>query len=135
MQVNGCVAMADLFGVDLYTILEIVIIALVALSLERIFTRYLSRFAKRAKLERSVSNNLVLTFRILILIGAVLAVSRIGGLQAEWLVSISAIGGAESRPREPTAARVVMAATPRAISHVGKSYLLVLPAWCWRSPA
>jgi small-conductance mechanosensitive channel len=86
--------MADLFGVDLYTILEIVIIALVALSLERLFTRYLSRFAKRAKLERGVSNNLVLTFRILILIGAVLVISRVGGVQAEWLVSISAIGGA-----------------------------------------
>jgi len=94
MQVNGCLAMADLFGVDLYLIIEVIIIALVALSLERIFTRYLSRFAKRAKLERGASNNLVLTFRILILIGAVLAVSRVGGLQAEWLVSISAIGGA-----------------------------------------
>jgi small-conductance mechanosensitive channel len=86
--------MADLFGVELSTILEIVVIALVALALERLFTRYLSRFAKRAKLERGVSNNLVLTFRILILIGAVLAISRVGGLQADWLVSISAIGGA-----------------------------------------
>ncbi len=86
--------MADLFGVDLSLIIEIIIIALVALSLERLFTRYLSRFAKRAKLERGASNNLVLTFRILILIGAVLAISRIGGLQAEWLVSISALGGA-----------------------------------------
>lgn len=86
--------MADLFGVELSTILEIVVIALVALALERLFTRYLSRFAKRAKLERGVSNNLVITFRILILIGAVLAISRVGGLQADWLVSISAIGGA-----------------------------------------
>lgn len=86
--------MADLFGVELSTILEIVVIALVALALERLFTRYLSRFAKRAKLERGVSNNLVLTFRILILIGAVLAISRIGGFQADWLVSISALGGA-----------------------------------------
>jgi small-conductance mechanosensitive channel len=36
----------------------------------------------------------VLTFRILILIGAVLAISRVGGLQPEWILSISAIGGA-----------------------------------------
>ena len=86
--------MADLFGVNLSTILEIVVIALIALALERLFTRYLSSFAKRAKLEPGVSNNLVLTFRILILISAVLAVSRVGGVQAEWLVSISAIGGA-----------------------------------------
>jgi small-conductance mechanosensitive channel len=86
--------MADLFGIDLYTITGLIIIAAVAIALERLFTRYLSRFAKRAKLEPSAANNLVLTFRILILIGAVLAISRIGGLQPEWIVSISAIGGA-----------------------------------------
>ncbi|MCJ7559899.1 mechanosensitive ion channel family protein, partial [Candidatus Bathyarchaeota archaeon] len=86
--------MADLFGIDFSTIIGIIIIAAVAIILERLFTRYLSRFAKRAKLEPSVTNNLVLTFRILILIGAVLAISRVGGLQPEWILSISAIGGA-----------------------------------------
>ncbi len=86
--------MADLFGIDLYVMLEVIIIAVVAIALERIFTRYLSRFAKRIKLERSAGNNLVLTFRILILTGALLALSRVGGLQPEWIVSISAIGGA-----------------------------------------
>jgi small-conductance mechanosensitive channel len=86
--------MADLFGIDLYTIIELIIIAVVAIALERLFTRYLSRFAKRAKLEPSAANNLTLTFRILILIGAVLVIGRVGGLQPEWLVSISAIGGA-----------------------------------------
>lgn len=86
--------MADLFGIDLSTIIGLIIIAAVAIALERLFTRYLSRFAKRAKLEPNAANNLVLTFRILILIGAVLVIGRIGGLQPEWLVSISAIGGA-----------------------------------------
>ncbi len=86
--------MADLFGIDLYTIIGLIIIAAVAITLERLFTRYLSRFAKRAKLEPSAANNLVLTFRILILIGAVLVIGRIGGLQPEWILSISAIGGA-----------------------------------------
>jgi small-conductance mechanosensitive channel len=86
--------MADLFGIDLYTIIGLIIIAAVAIALERLFTRYLSRFAKRAELEPSAANNLVLTFRILILIGAVLVIGRIGGLQPEWIVSISAIGGA-----------------------------------------
>ncbi len=86
--------MADLFGIDFSTIIGIIIIAAVAITLERLFTRYLSRFAKRAKLEPSVTNNLVLTFRILILISAVLAISRVGGLQPEWILSISAIGGA-----------------------------------------
>lgn len=80
--------------VDLYIIVTVVVIAVVALVMERLFTRYLSRFAKRAKLEPSAANNLVLTFRILILIGAVLAISRVGGLQPEWIISFSAIGGA-----------------------------------------
>ena len=86
--------MAELFGVDLSTIIWIIIIAAVAITLERLVSRYLSHFAKRAKLEPSVTNNLVLTFRILILIGAVLAISRVGGLQPEWILSVSAIGGA-----------------------------------------
>ena len=70
------------------------VIAIVAVTLERLISRYLSRFAKRIKLEPSASNNLVLTFRILILIFAVLAVSSVGGVQSEWLLSVSAIGGA-----------------------------------------
>jgi small-conductance mechanosensitive channel len=86
--------MADLFGIDLSTVIGLIIIAAVAITLERLFTRYLSRFAKRAKLEPSAANNLVLTFRILILIAAVLVIGRVGGLQPEWIVSISAIGGA-----------------------------------------
>jgi small-conductance mechanosensitive channel len=64
------------------------------LILERVFVTYVSRFAKRAKLERNAANNLVLTFRILILISAVLAFSRLGGLSPEWILSISAIAGA-----------------------------------------
>ena len=88
--------MADIFGVQipLSTIFDIVVIALVAVTLERLISRYLSRFAKRIKLEPSASNNLVLTFRILILIFAVLAVGSVGGVQSEWLLSVSAIGGA-----------------------------------------
>jgi small-conductance mechanosensitive channel len=82
------------FGIELYTILSLIIIAVVAIALERLFTQYLSRFAKRAKLEPTAANNLVLTFRILILIGALLAISRAGGISPEVIVAISAIGGA-----------------------------------------
>ena len=84
----------DFFGVSFGTILEILLIAIVAVTIERIISRYLSHFAKRIKLEPSTSNNLVLTFRILILIFAVLSISSLGGVQAEWLLSVSAIGGA-----------------------------------------
>jgi small conductance mechanosensitive channel len=86
--------LADIFGIQISTIVEIIIILIVALILERLVSRYLSRFAKRVKLEPSVSNNLVLTFRILILAFTVLALSSVGGVQSEWLLSISAIAGA-----------------------------------------
>lgn len=88
--------MADngLFGVSWTVIIEIVIVAAVAITMERLITRYLSRFARRAKLERSTANNLTLTFRVLILLGAVLAISRISGVQPEIILSASAIGGA-----------------------------------------
>ncbi len=81
-------------GTYLSTILSILIIAAVAIAIERLITTYLSRLAKRTRLEKNAANNLVLTFRILILIAAVLAISRVGGLPPEWLLSISAIGGA-----------------------------------------
>ena len=84
----------NLFGIDFTTIVYVLLIAAVALTLERLLITYLSRFAKRAKMERNAANNLVLTFRILILIGAILAFSRIGGLSPEWILSISAISGA-----------------------------------------
>lgn len=84
----------NLFGIDFTTIVYVLLIAAVALTLERVLITYLSRFAKRAKMERNAANNLVLTFRILILIGAILAFSRIGGLSPEWILSISAISGA-----------------------------------------
>ncbi len=86
--------MASIFGVDLSTIIGIAIIAASAIVFERLFTRYLSHFAKRAKLEPGVTNNLVLTGRIVILIIALLALTRVGGLQPEWILSVSAIGGA-----------------------------------------
>ena len=84
----------NLFGIDFSTILSILVIAIVAIALERVFTIYLARLAKRAKMARNAANNLVLTFRILILIGTVLAISRFGGLEPEWILAISAIAGA-----------------------------------------
>lgn len=81
-------------GLTVGQILSIILIAAVAIVLERLMTRYLRRFGKRAHLAPNVSNSLVLTFRILILIGAALAVVRVGGLTTEWFVAFSALGGA-----------------------------------------
>jgi len=81
-------------GIKLSTILSIIIIVIIAVLLERIITRYLRRFAKRARLAPNVTNGLILTFRLLILIGAVASLIRVGGFPAEWFVAFSALGGA-----------------------------------------
>jgi small-conductance mechanosensitive channel len=82
------------FGIKLSTVLAIVIIALIAVILERGMTRYLRRFAKRTRLAPNVTNGLVLAFRLLIFIGAVASLIRVGGLPTEWFVAFSALGGA-----------------------------------------
>jgi len=85
---------ANFLGMSLGTILEIIFISVLAITVERSVTRYLSRFAKRTKLEPNSANNLALTFRILVLIGAVVALSRVSGFNSDWVLSVSAIGGA-----------------------------------------
>lgn len=84
----------NFLGVPFVTVLEIIVIAATAIILERIVTRYLSQFARRHKLEPNVANNLGLAFRILVLIGAVVAISRVVGVNSDWVLSISAIRGA-----------------------------------------
>jgi len=81
-------------GLTLAQILSIAVIGSVAIILERLITRYLRRFAKRARLERNVSNNLILTFRILVLLGSSVAIIRVGGLDTQWFLAFSALGGA-----------------------------------------
>ncbi|MDR0460741.1 MAG: mechanosensitive ion channel family protein [Nitrososphaerota archaeon] len=82
-----------LFGIPMQIILVLLII-IISVVIERCITVYLSRFSKRAKLELNTTNKLVLTFRVLILAGALIAVSRVGGLPSELLISFSAVSGA-----------------------------------------
>ncbi len=79
---------------DLRLIVLVIIVAAAAITIERLINTYLSRFAKRANLEPHTTNNLMITSRIIILIAAVAAIADIGGLPPEWILSISAIGGA-----------------------------------------
>jgi small-conductance mechanosensitive channel len=79
---------------DVRLILFIIVIAAIAVVVERGISTYLSRFAKRVKLQPHTTNNLMLITRILILIFAVGAIADIGGLPPEWILSVSAIGGA-----------------------------------------
>ncbi len=79
---------------DVRLILFILVVAAIAIAIERVIATYLSRFAKRARLQPHTTNNLVLITRILILLFAVATIANIGGLPPEWILSISAIGGA-----------------------------------------
>ena len=81
-------------GVPLITYIYLIIIAVVSITLERLITRYLRRFAKRTHLPRSMTNNVILTTRLLILVGAIAFVVKIGGLPTDWILYFSTIGGA-----------------------------------------
>jgi len=74
--------------------IQAVLIVAVAIFLERLIARYLKRVSRRKEWPPHVTNGLVLTFRLLILLGAVATLMRIGGVPPDWLVAYSALGGA-----------------------------------------
>jgi small-conductance mechanosensitive channel len=82
------------FDISLLTILWVAIITAVAIILERVLARYIRRLAKRAHVESNVTNGTVLAFRLLILIGALASLTKLGGVPTEWFVTFSALGGA-----------------------------------------
>ena len=77
----------------LTTIIWVAIVVVVAVVLERFMTRYLRRFTKRRKLPPHVGNGMILVSRLLILLGAVMALFRVAGLPTELLITFSALGG------------------------------------------
>jgi len=74
--------------------IEAAVLVVVAIILERLIVRYLKGVSKRKEWPPDVTNGLVLIFRLLILLGAVATVMRIGGVPPDWLVAYSALGGA-----------------------------------------
>ena len=78
----------------LVTIIWVIVIAVVAAVLERLITRWLRRFIKRTEMPPDVGNGLMLTARLMILIGAVVALLNVSGVQTDILVAFSAVGGA-----------------------------------------
>ncbi len=91
-----CMSLWDnlFFGIPLKQIIYVIIIVAAALILERLTTRYLRKFAVKRELPPDVGNGLVLTFRFLILIGAVAMFLRVGGLSPDIITAFSALGGA-----------------------------------------
>lgn len=88
--------LTDLFTENPYivTILWVIVIAAAALIIERVFTRWLRQVIRKKEIPPEIGNGLVLTERIIILIGVTMALLRVGGLPSETIISLSAIGGA-----------------------------------------
>jgi len=86
----------DMFAENPYliTIIWVIIVATVAAVVERLVTGWLRRFVKRTEMPSEVSNGLILTGRLIILVGAVVTLLHVGGVPADILVSFSALGGA-----------------------------------------
>jgi small conductance mechanosensitive channel len=86
----------DIFAEYPYLIMIVllIVIASVAVVLERIITRWLRRFIKRTEMPPDLGNGLILTGRLLILVGAIVALLRVGGVSTDILVAFSALGGA-----------------------------------------
>jgi len=78
----------------LRTTIWIIIIAATATTIERLTTRWLKKVIQRAKMPPSVGNGLILTGRLVILAGAIIALLHLGGVPPEIIVSFSALGGA-----------------------------------------
>jgi len=78
----------------LVTIIWVIVIVAVATALERLSTRWLRGFIKRTEMPPHVGNGLVLTGRLIILIGAAVALLYVGGVPPDILVSLSALSGA-----------------------------------------
>jgi small conductance mechanosensitive channel len=78
----------------LITIIWVIAIATVATVIERIITRWLRKIIKRTEMPPEVGNGLILTGRLVILVGAVVALLYVGGVPPDILISLSALGGA-----------------------------------------
>jgi len=76
------------------TILGVIVIFAVTVALERLITRYLRTYARRSRMAPHVANGVVLTFRVLVLIGAVAALVKIVGVSTDLFLAFSAFGGA-----------------------------------------
>jgi small conductance mechanosensitive channel len=74
--------------------IEAAALVAVAIIAERLISRYLKRVSKRKEWPPHVTNGLLLIFRLLILLGSIATVMRIGGIPPDWLVAYSALGGA-----------------------------------------
>ncbi|MBE0512828.1 mechanosensitive ion channel family protein [Candidatus Bathyarchaeota archaeon] len=78
----------------LTTIIWLLVVGIAAVVVERIITRRLKGFVRKTEMPPDVGNGLILTARLIIVVGAVVALLHVGGVPPDILVSFSALGGA-----------------------------------------
>lgn len=78
----------------LISLVWVIVIIATAVVLERIITRWFKRIIKRTEMPPEVGNGLILTGRLIILIGATVAFMHLGGVPTDIIFSFSALGGA-----------------------------------------
>lgn len=78
----------------LLMVIYLAIIAVAAIIVERILTRQIRKFTRGKDLPPEVTNGLLLIVRIVVLLGAVSAAFNVGGIPADWVISVSAVAGA-----------------------------------------
>jgi len=81
------------FSPDPLILIWIAVIALVAFGLERLSSYQIRKFGKKVSLPLHVVNNIMLTIRLLLLVGASASIISLAGMPTEWIVAISAILG------------------------------------------
>ena len=78
---------------NLVTLVSVLMISVVAIILDRLARRAIVQYSE-GRLDTHIENSLKLLVRIIIFIVALLILLQVFGAQAEWIVSVSALGGA-----------------------------------------
>lgn len=87
--------LTDVFAMEhIVKLVATVIILVAAIVIERLVRGTITRYAKTMKLDTHLENSFKLLSRVMILVVGVVAILQVFGFGAEWLISVSALGGA-----------------------------------------
>ncbi len=78
----------------LITVIWLLVIGIAAAIIERLVTRWLKRLTEKTEWPPDVENGLIIMARLIVLVGALIALLHVGGVPTDILVSLSALSGA-----------------------------------------
>jgi small-conductance mechanosensitive channel len=88
------------FFIDLFTIynllqvLKVLAIIIAVIIIDRVFRSSITKYSQKLSLDTNLVNALKLISRIIIFVAGAVAFLQLFGMQADWLISVSALGGA-----------------------------------------